>query len=94
MQTDSLTFAMIGLGYVGLPLAVEFGNKRPVIGFDVNQKRVTDLQNGQDHTLEVSSEELKQAALLSYTTNAEDLDAANVYTVTVLTPITSKNART
>ena len=60
MQTDNLTLAVIGLGYVGLPLAVEFGKKRPVIGFDINEKRVTELQNGQDHTLEVSSEELKQ----------------------------------
>jgi len=87
MQTDSLILAVIGLGYVGLPLAVEFGKKRPVIGFDINQKRVTELQNGQDHTLEVSSEELKQAADLSYTANAEGLNAANVYIVTVPTPI-------
>ncbi|WP_138439348.1 Vi polysaccharide biosynthesis UDP-N-acetylglucosamine C-6 dehydrogenase TviB [Marinobacter alexandrii] len=87
MQTDNLNIAVIGLGYVGLPLAVEFGKKRPVIGFDINQKRVTELQNGQDHTLEVSSEELKQAAHLSYTANAEDLNAANVYIVTVPTPI-------
>ncbi|MEP6188576.1 MAG: nucleotide sugar dehydrogenase, partial [Marinobacter sp.] len=87
MQTDNLNLAVIGLGYVGLPLAVEFGKKRPVIGFDINQKRVTELQNGQDHTLEVSSEELKQAAHLSYTANAEELSAANVYIVTVPTPI-------
>ena len=87
MQIDNLTVAVIGLGYVGLPLAVEFGKKRPVIGFDINEKRVTELQNGQDHTLEVSSEELKQATQLSYTASAEDLKAANVYIVTVPTPI-------
>lgn len=87
MQTNNLTLAVIGLGYVGLPLAVEFGKKRPVIGFDINQKRVTELQNGHDHTLEVSSEELKQAPQLSYTASAEGLKAANVYIVTVPTPI-------
>jgi len=87
MKTDNLTLAVIGLGYVGLPLAVEFGKKRPVIGFDINQKRVTELQNGQDHTLEVSSEELRQAVHLSYTASADDLKAANVYIVTVPTPI-------
>ncbi|MBW3226030.1 Vi polysaccharide biosynthesis UDP-N-acetylglucosamine C-6 dehydrogenase TviB [Marinobacter adhaerens] len=87
MQTDNLTLAVIGLGYVGLPLAVEFGKKRPVIGFDINQKRVYQLQNGQDHTLEVSSGELKQATQLSYTSSTEDLKAANVYIVTVPTPI-------
>ncbi|WP_286220289.1 Vi polysaccharide biosynthesis UDP-N-acetylglucosamine C-6 dehydrogenase TviB [Marinobacter apostichopi] len=87
MQTDNLNLAVIGLGYVGLPLAVEFGKKRPVIGFDINQKRVTELQNGQDHTLEVSSKELEQAAQLSYTSSVEDLKSANVYIVTVPTPI-------
>lgn len=87
MKTDNLTLAIIGLGYVGLPLAVEFGKKRPVIGFDINQKRITELQSGQDHTLEVSSEELSEASLLSYTASAADLEAANVYIVTVPTPI-------
>lgn len=87
MQTDNLNLAVVGLGYVGLPLAVEFGKKRPVIGFDINQKRVTELQSGQDHTLEVNSEELGQAVHLSYTASAEDLATANVYIVTVPTPI-------
>ncbi|MFP3977870.1 Vi polysaccharide biosynthesis UDP-N-acetylglucosamine C-6 dehydrogenase TviB [Marinobacter sp. KMM 10035] len=81
------TIGIIGLGYVGLPLAVEFGKKRPVIGFDVNLKRVSELQRGKDHTLEVSTEELAEATHLSYTSNAEDLAAANVYIVTVPTPI-------
>lgn len=81
------TIGVIGLGYVGLPLAVEFGKKRPVIGFDINLKRVSELQRGKDHTLEVSTEELAEATHLSYTSSAEDLAAANVYIVTVPTPI-------
>ncbi|GAB5477338.1 MAG: Vi polysaccharide biosynthesis UDP-N-acetylglucosamine C-6 dehydrogenase TviB [Marinobacter nauticus] len=87
MKTDNLTIAIIGLGYVGLPLAVEFGKKRPVTGFDINQKRIAELQEGRDHTLEVSREELVEAKHLSYTANASDLEAANVYIVTVPTPI-------
>ncbi|WP_029778617.1 Vi polysaccharide biosynthesis UDP-N-acetylglucosamine C-6 dehydrogenase TviB [Acinetobacter baumannii] len=78
---------MIGLGYVGLPLAVEFGKKVPVVGFDIYQKRISELKSGQDHTLEVSPEELKQAAQLSYTTNLEDLKDCNFFIVTVPTPI-------
>lgn len=58
MQVEDIKVALIGLGYVGLPLAVEFGKKRPVLGFDINQKRIAELQGGQDHTLEVSDEEL------------------------------------
>ncbi len=61
MQIAKLKIAIIGLGYVGLPLAVEFGKKVPVVGFDIYQKRIDELKNGQDHTLEVSPEELKQA---------------------------------
>ena len=61
--------ALIGLGYVGLPLAVEFGKKRVVVGFDINQSRINDLENGIDSTLETTSEELKDATYLSYTTN-------------------------
>ncbi|WP_417566245.1 Vi polysaccharide biosynthesis UDP-N-acetylglucosamine C-6 dehydrogenase TviB [Marinobacter sp.] len=87
MQTDNLTLAVIGLGYVGLPLAVEFGKKRPVIGFDISQERIAELQSGRDHTQEVSSDEMGQAVHLSYTASAEDLKAANVYIVTVPTPI-------
>ena len=66
LQLSELKIAVIGLGYVGLPLAVEFGKKLPVIGFDIHQKRIQELQNGQDHTLEGSPEELKQATHLSY----------------------------
>lgn len=84
---NTLNLAIIGLGYVGLPLAVEFGKKRPVIGFDINAKRVAELQSGQDHTLEVAPEELKEADQLSYTTDLEALRACNVFIVTVPTPI-------
>lgn len=82
-----LKIAIIGLGYVGLPLAVEFGKKLPVIGFDIHQKRIEELQSGQDHTLEVSPEELKQAAQLSYSSNLDDLKDCNFFIVTVPTPI-------
>lgn len=79
--------AIIGLGYVGLPLAVEFGRIYPTIGFDINSTRVQDLENGIDHTLETEAHELRAAVQLSYTTNPEDLRSANVYIVTVPTPI-------
>lgn len=88
MQKDQLTIAVIGLGYVGLPLAVEFGKKRSVIGFDINQSRINELQAGHDSTLEVEDELLVEAKGLSFTTNVADLAAANVYVVTVPTPIT------
>ncbi len=87
MQLAELRIAIIGLGYVGLPLAVEFGKKVPVVGFDIYQKRISELKSGRDHTLEVSPEELKQAVQLSYTTNLEDLKDCNFFIVTVPTPI-------
>ncbi|WP_336028223.1 Vi polysaccharide biosynthesis UDP-N-acetylglucosamine C-6 dehydrogenase TviB [Acinetobacter pittii] len=87
MQLADLRIAIIGLGYVGLPLAVEFGKKVPVVGFDIYQKRISELKSGQDHTLEVSPEELKQSAQLSYTANLEDLKDCNFFIVTVPTPI-------
>lgn len=87
MKLENLKIAIIGLGYVGLPLAVEFGKKIPVIGFDIHQKRIQELQNGQDHTLEVSPEELKQATHLSYSANLDDLSNCNFFIVTVPTPI-------
>lgn len=83
----NIKLAIIGLGYVGLPLAVEFGKKRMVVGFEINSKRVAELQSGQDNTLEVEPEVLKQAKLLICTTNPEDLRACNVFIVTVPTPI-------
>ena len=87
LQLSDLKIAIIGLGYVGLPLAVEFGKQLPVVGFDIQQKRIQELQSGQDHTLEVSPEELKQATHLSYSANLDDLRSCNFFIVTVPTPI-------
>lgn len=89
---DTTRLAIIGLGYVGLPLAVEFGKKMPVVGFDINEPRVKELESGTDSTLEVSDDELKEAVQLEYTADIEKLKQCNVYVVTVPTPIDkSKN---
>ncbi|MFW3963858.1 Vi polysaccharide biosynthesis UDP-N-acetylglucosamine C-6 dehydrogenase TviB [Acinetobacter radioresistens] len=87
LQLPELKIAIIGLGYVGLPLAVEFGKKVPVTGFDIHQKRIDELKAGQDHTLEVSPEELTQATQLTYSAQLEDLEDCNFFIVTVPTPI-------
>lgn len=87
IDIKKLNLAIVGLGYVGLPLAVEFGKKRSVLGFDINHKRVDELRNGQDHTLEVEPQELKQTLHLSFSTSISDLAECNVYIVTVPTPI-------
>lgn len=79
--------AVIGLGYVGLPLAIEFGKFRSVIGFDINQSRIDALREGRDDTLEASEGELREASHLSFTTNPADLADAQIYIVTVPTPI-------
>ncbi|QCK13452.1 nucleotide sugar dehydrogenase [Mangrovivirga cuniculi] len=78
---------IIGLGYVGLPLAVEFGKKVNTLGFDINHKRIEELQKGKDRTLEVDPDELKEAEHLVYSSNLEDLASCNIYIVTVPTPI-------
>ncbi len=85
------TIAVIGLGYVGLPLAVEFGKQRQVIGFDINPKRVAELQSGQDHTLECSPEELARAPHLRYSCDPQDLKSAQIFIVTVPTPVDQAN---
>ena len=82
-----IKLAIIGLGYVGLPLAVEFGKKRPVLGFDINQARIAELEAGHDATLEVSDEEMREASGLRYSARQDDLKACNVFIVTVPTPI-------
>lgn len=87
LQLSDLKIAIIGLGYVGLPLAVEFGKQLPVVGFDIQQKRIQELKSGQDHTLKVSPEELKQATQLTYSANLDDLRSCNFFIVTVPTPI-------
>lgn len=83
----NIKLAVIGLGYVGLPLAVEFGKHRDVVGFDINQARIDALKAGHDATQEVCAEDLASAHLLSYTADTEDLRACNVFVVTVPTPI-------
>jgi UDP-N-acetyl-D-galactosamine dehydrogenase len=87
MQLQDIKLSIVGLGYVGLPLAVEFGRKRPVVGFDINQRRIDELKDGNDFTLETTREELAAAKHLSYTTNLDDLRTCNCYIVTVPTPI-------
>ncbi len=84
---DNIKIGMIGLGYVGLPLAVEFGKKMPVMGLDINQARIDELMAGKDSSLEVEPEELVKATQLSYTSNPDDLKECNVYIITVPTPI-------
>ena len=83
--------AIIGLGYVGLPVAVEFGKKYPVIGFDVNESRITELRAGVDRTLEVDEKELRLATQLHYSSNSIDLQNAQIFIVTVPTPIDGAN---
>ena len=87
MTTHVKTIAVIGLGYVGLPLAVEFGKARPVIGFDINASRIDALRLGHDATLEVANNELATADQLAFTSDPADLAAASIYIVTVPTPI-------
>lgn len=84
---DNVKIGVIGLGYVGLPLAVEFGKKFATLGFDINEGRVNELLSGHDSTLEVSDQELKEAPLMSYSCKVDDLKACNTYIVTVPTPI-------
>ncbi|TMW74925.1 nucleotide sugar dehydrogenase, partial [Thauera sp. UPWRP] len=84
---DQIKLAVIGLGYVGLPLAVEFAKRREVLGFDINAERIRALLAGHDATLEVSDAELREAAGLRYSASRSDLAACNVFIVTVPTPI-------
>jgi UDP-N-acetyl-D-galactosamine dehydrogenase len=84
---QDLRLAVIGLGYVGLPLAVEFGKKYPVVGFDINATRIEELKHGIDKTLEVTSTELEESSHLLYTKNPDDLKEPNCYIITVPTPI-------
>ncbi|MEP4990022.1 MAG: Vi polysaccharide biosynthesis UDP-N-acetylglucosamine C-6 dehydrogenase TviB [Paracoccaceae bacterium] len=85
LETSRL--AVIGLGYVGLPLAVEFGKHRPVVGFDINTKRIEALLAGHDSTLEVSDDEMAEAGGLQFSSSLSDLEECNTYIVTVPTPI-------
>jgi UDP-N-acetyl-D-galactosamine dehydrogenase len=84
--------AIIGLGYVGLPLAIEFGKSRPVIGFDINKERIDQLKSGVDVTLESSSEEILEAKNLKFTNNLNAISECKIFIVTVPTPIDESNA--
>ena len=86
-ELSKLSLAIIGLGYVGLPLAVAFGSKRPVIGFDINKSRINELKCFRDKTLEVDEDELRTAIHLKFTADLEDLKQCNCFIVTVPTPI-------
>ena len=86
-STSEFRLAVIGLGYVGLPLAVEFAKKRPVVGFDINERRIAELRSGYDVTRELSREELAEGAMLTFTTKSADIAACNFYIVTVPTPV-------
>jgi UDP-N-acetyl-D-galactosamine dehydrogenase len=86
-KLTEVKLGVIGLGYVGLPLAVEFGKQYPLVGFDINRKRIEELRAGTDRTLEVSENELEQASRLSYTSDVADLRNCNTYIVTVPTPV-------
>ena len=87
MQYTDSSIAIVGLGYVGLPLAVEFGTKRKVIGFDINEDRIKELKKGIDNTLETTNQELKDATHLSFTNCLEDLKECKIFIITVPTPI-------
>jgi UDP-N-acetyl-D-galactosamine dehydrogenase len=87
MMNDKI--AVIGLGYVGLPLAVEFGKIISVVGFDVNRNRISELIRGVDSTLEITSKDLNESTYLSLTDNIDDIKDCNIYIITVPTPITS-----
>jgi UDP-N-acetyl-D-galactosamine dehydrogenase len=91
MSIENKKIAIIGLGYVGLPLAVEFGKHFDVVGFDINKDRIAELKNGNDRTLEVSSEELKMAAKLQFSSDAANISDCQIFIVTVPTPIDLAN---
>lgn len=87
MNIRESKIAVVGLGYVGLPLAIEFGKKITTIGFDINQSRIDELKSGNDNTLEVESEEMLEATMISYTSALSDIADCNIFIVTVPTPI-------
>lgn len=91
MNTANKKIAVVGLGYVGLPLAVEFGKQRSVLGFDINQKRIDELRRNSDSTLEVDDEDIRAAIGLEFSTSLEDLANCSIFIVTVPTPIDQAN---
>lgn len=91
MNDSEIKLAVIGLGYVGLPLAVAFGRLMPVVGFDVDPRRIQELASGRDRTLEIASEDLASAVQLKFSTEVTDLRECNVFIVTVPTPVDGAN---
>lgn len=91
MDINNCKIAIVGLGYVGLPLAIEFGNTIPTIGFDISESRISELKSGTDSTLEVEPDEMAQATKISYTNKLEDISSCNVFIITVPTPIDQYN---
>ena len=87
MNIEKLNIAIIGQGYVGLPLAIEFGRKYPTLGFDINQARIDELKKGIDNTNEATPEQLRSANHLTFSTNINDIKKCNLYIVTVPTPV-------
>jgi UDP-N-acetyl-D-galactosamine dehydrogenase len=83
----NLNVGIVGLGYVGLPLAVEFGKRFQTVGFDIKPERIDELRKGVDSTLEASPQELAEAEKLSFTTSLDDLRGCRVFIITVPTPI-------
>ena len=90
-MSEHKKIAIIGLGYVGLPLAVEFGKARSTLGFDINASRIDELREGKDNTLEVSEEDLAGASQLAFSCDTNDLDDCKIFIVTVPTPIDDVN---
>jgi len=91
MKNKTYNIAIIGLGYVGLPLAVAFAKHYPTIGYDINIERINELKQGKDSTLETTAEQLKAANLLSFTTSLNDIKKSNLYIITVPTPVDANN---
>ena len=91
MNIDDVKVAILGLGYVGLPLAIEFSKVKTVVGFDINSSRIKELRQGRDSTLEVDAESITQAANLYYSADISDLASCNVFIITVPTPVDNNN---
>jgi len=87
MNLEKVKIAVIGQGYVGLPLAIEFGKKYPTLGFDINQARIDELNKGADHTNEATQEQLRSAKQLTFSAKINDIKGCNIYIITVPTPI-------
>ena len=91
MKFKKKTIGIVGIGYVGLPLAVAFGKKQRVIGFDINKKRVNELISGYDNTNEIDKKNLKNLKYVKFSNDISDLKSCNIYIVTVPTPVDKKN---